>query len=229
MRDLPAWLDGVVGITTLRQVRNLARLLPTVPRDRAQALIVISPSGDVPRELQGHATVIDWPLPDRAEITGILDAAIGSLPEEMQATAAPNGNRDAAIDAAVGLTGEEAAACYARSLVQLRRIDPATVANEKKRVIARERVLEWFDPLPGGLDAVGGLDNLKTWLVQRKLAYSPAARAYGLPAPKGAMLVGIPGCGKSPHREGDRDRVGCALAQGRLGRTQVQIRRRERT
>jgi hypothetical protein len=75
--------------------------------------------------------------------------------------------------------------------VQLRRIDPATVAQEKRRVIARERVLEWYDPIPGGLDAVGGLDNLKAWLQSRHSAYSPKARAYGLPAPKGALLVGI--------------------------------------
>jgi len=71
------------------------------------------------------------------------------------------------------------------------------VASEKKRVVSRERVLEWYDPIKGGLDAVGGLDNLKSWLNTRKSAYSPAARAYGLPAPKGAMLVGVPGCGKS--------------------------------
>jgi SpoVK/Ycf46/Vps4 family AAA+-type ATPase len=81
--------------------------------------------------------------------------------------------------------------------VQLRRIDPATVAKEKKRVVARERVLEWFDPLPGGLSAVGGLDNLKAWLNARSSAYTPKARAYGLPSPKGALLVGISGCGKS--------------------------------
>ena len=197
MRDLPAWLSGPAGAATLRQVRNLARLLPGTPREAAQAIIIISPSGDVPPELAGHATVIDWPLPDRAEIAAILDAAIESLPEELKKEAAPNGQRDAAIDAAVGLSGEEAASCYARSLVQLRRIDPTTVAKEKRRVIARERVLEWFDPIPGGLDSVGGLDNLKAWLSSRSTAYSPEARAYGLPAPKGALLVGVPGCGKS--------------------------------
>lgn len=197
MRDLPPWITGPIGITTCRQLRNLARLLPTVPRESAQAIIVLSPSGDVPPELAGHATVIEWPLPDRDEIAGILDASIAALPDEIREKAAPNGTRDAAIDAAVGLSGEEASACYARSLVQLRRIDPATVAREKKRVIARERVLEWHDPIPGGLEAVGGLDNLKAWLVTRKLAYSAKARAYGLPAPKGALLVGVPGCGKS--------------------------------
>jgi ATPase family protein associated with various cellular activities (AAA) len=197
MRDLPMWLAGSIGMTTCRQLRNLARNLPTAARDSAQAIIIISPDGTVPAELSNHATVIEWPLPDRSEVAAILDAAIDALPEEIKASAAPNGTRDAAIDAAVGLSGEEAAACYARSLVQLRKIDPATVSREKRRVIARERVLEWFDPLPGGLEAVGGLDVLKSWLVSRRSAYSAKARAYGLPAPRGALLVGIPGCGKS--------------------------------
>lgn len=197
MRDLPTWLGGPSGATTLRQLRNLARLLPGVARDKAQAIVILSPSGEVPPELSNHATVIEWPMPDREEIAAILDAAVRSLPEDMQKTAAPNGTRDAAIDAAVGLTGEEAASCFARSIVQLRKIDPKAIAKEKRRVIARERVLEWFDPLPGGLDAVGGLENLKTWLQSRSQAYSPKAREYGLPAPKGAMLAGIPGCGKS--------------------------------
>lgn len=197
MRDLPIWLRDMPGAPVSRALRNLARMLPTVPRERAQAVIILSPSGDVPAELAGHATVIEWPMPDREEIAGLLDAAVAGLPEDLKAKAAPNGTRDAAIDAAVGLTGEEASSCYAKSLVQLRRIDPAAVAQEKKRVIARERVLEWYDPIPGGLDAVGGLDVLKTWLQTRRKAYSPEARAYGLPAPKGALLVGVPGCGKS--------------------------------
>jgi ATPase family associated with various cellular activities (AAA)/AAA+ lid domain len=197
MRDLPIWLAGPPGASVLRRLRNLARILPTTPRDRAQAIVVLTTSTEIPAELTGHATVIEWPLPDRVEIAAILNACTEALPDDLKTTAAPNGERDAAIDAAVGLSGEEVQACYARSLVQLRRIDPATVAQEKRRVIARERVLEWHDPIAGGLDAVGGLDNLKAWLESRRAAYSPRARAYGLPAPKGALLVGVPGCGKS--------------------------------
>ena len=182
LRDLPPWL---------------ARSLTLSPRDEPRALIVLTPSSEIPPELQGHAITLDWPLPDREEIAAILDAAIAALPDEIRATAAQNGARDAAIDAAVGLTAEEAQSCYARSLVTTRRIDPATVANEKKRVIAREKVLEWVDPITGGLEAVGGLEALKAWLTARRAAFGPRARAYGLPAPKGALLVGIPGCGKS--------------------------------
>lgn len=197
MRDLPPWLNGPGGIATMRTLRNVARRLPVLARDSAQAIIILSPDGNVPAELSNTATVIEWPLPDREEMAQILTGAISVIAEKDRAAAAPNGTFEAAIDAAIGLSAEEAMACYAKSLVQHRRIDPATVAQEKKRVVARERVLEWYDPIAGGLEAVGGLDQLKTWLVSRKAAYSPKARAYGLPAPKGAMLVGIPGCGKS--------------------------------
>jgi DNA polymerase III delta prime subunit len=194
MRDLPAWLSGPAGATTMRQLRNLARLLPGTPRDRAQAIIVLSPSADIPPELAGHATVIEMPMPDREEIAAVLDSLVEQydLGDTMV-----NGRREAAIDAAVGLSQVEAQACYSKSLVTSRTIDPVAVAKEKKTVISRERVLEWFDPLPDGLNAVGGLENLKTWLVSRSSAYTPQARAYGLPAPKGALLAGIPGCGKS--------------------------------
>jgi hypothetical protein len=113
LRDLPAWLRDP---SALRQVRNLARYLPTVPRAQSQALILITPSGEIPPELAGHATVIEWPLPDRSEVAAILDATIGALPAELREQAAPNGARDAAIDAAIGLTGEEAAACYCGAL-----------------------------------------------------------------------------------------------------------------
>ncbi len=73
MRDLPQWLKDPV---TLRMLRNLARSLQSAKRDEARAVIVLSPSSDLPPELSGHATVIDWPLPDRAEIASILDDVI---------------------------------------------------------------------------------------------------------------------------------------------------------
>lgn len=200
LRDLHKWFDP----TVLRSVRSLARSLQKEGGDTARAIVLLTPSGEVPPELAGHATVIDYPIPDRAEIEKILAEVIESLPEfdkdgktPFRANAAPNGVREAAIDAAVGLTAEEAANCYARSLVTSKKIDPAIVSAEKKRVISREKVLTWIDPDPRGMDGVGGLDLLKDWLRARKAGFSARAREYGLPAPKGCLLVGIPGCGKS--------------------------------
>lgn len=194
LRDFPTWLRDP---TVLRGLRSLARRLPLSPREEARAVIILTPSNDVPPELAGHALVIDFPLPDRTEIAALLQTALDSLPEDIRKQACENGARELAIDAAIGLTEEEAGACYRKSLVMTRTIEPAAIASEKKRVIAREKVLEWFDPLPGGLNSVGGYDNLKSWLQTRGSAFSAAARAYGLPAPKGCILVGVPGCGKS--------------------------------
>jgi SpoVK/Ycf46/Vps4 family AAA+-type ATPase len=194
MRDLHAWFRDP---TVTRALRSLCRTLPQAPRDQARAVIILSPSSEIPPELSGHAIVVDVPLPDRTEISQLLDAAVEALPEEFRAGAAPNGTRDAAIDAALGLSAEEAQSTFARSLIATKRIEPAAVANEKRRVIARERVLEWFDPLPSGLDGVGGLEVLKAWLRQRRQAFTPKAREYGLQPPKGVLLVGVPGCGKS--------------------------------
>jgi SpoVK/Ycf46/Vps4 family AAA+-type ATPase len=194
LRDIPAWFDPQV----VRMLRSLARSLPGAPRDEARAIIILTPRGEVPPELAGHATVIDYPLPARDEIAEVLETALGGLPDEFRAAATPtNGLREQAIDAAVGLTAEEASNCYAKSLVTTKRIDPAQVSSEKRRVIAREKVLTWYDPEPRGLDAVGGLELLKDWLKARRSAFSQKARDFGLPEPKGCLLVGVPGGGKS--------------------------------
>jgi ATP-dependent 26S proteasome regulatory subunit len=191
MRDLAPWLAGAGAQLTVRPLRNLVRLLPTVPRDRAQAIIVISAAGDIPPELAGNAVVLDWPNPDRDEIAEILDNLAKAYSLDL------NGARDAAIDAAVGLTGDEASACYASSLVTSKRVDPVIVAQEKKAIIAKSGSLQWMEPLKNGFDSVGGLDVIKTWMLARTMAYSPEARAYGLPVPKGIVLVGVSGCGKT--------------------------------
>lgn len=194
LRDFHKW---IADPTVNRGLRTLTRSIKSAARENARAVVVLSPSSEVPPELQGDALVIEWPLPSREEIAALLDAAIERLPEEVRSAAAPNGTRDAAIDAAVGLTAQAALACYGKSLVATRKIDARTVAAEKKSVISKVKGVEWIDPIPGGLDAVGGLDGLKNWLSVRRSAFTPAARAFGLPAPKGAMLVGVPGCGKS--------------------------------
>jgi ATPase family associated with various cellular activities (AAA) len=189
MRDLHKWYDPQI----LRILRNLARSFQGIESKEAKTLLILTPVGDVPPELSGHVTVLDYPIPDREEIAKILDNTLqvnGQAPLEDEA-------RDAAIDAAVGLTAEEAANCYSKSLVTAKRIDTSIVSDEKKRVIAREKVLTWIDRDPRGLEAIGGLDLLKVWLNDRRSDFTKGASNFGIPAPKGALLIGPPGTGKS--------------------------------
>src|SRR5215469_17477336 len=198
MRDLPVWLEGMPGASVLRAVRNIALARPRMAQNTAQAIVIVSPSGKVPDELSDHATVIDWPLPDKTEIGAIIDSVIATNVNKLPALAElTNGKRDAAIDAALGLSEADTYNAYSTSLVKCRTIDALLVASEKKRVISKERIMEWHDPLPGGLDSVGGLENLKSWLLTIADAWTDKARKYGLKPRKGCMLVGVPGCGKS--------------------------------
>lgn len=207
MRDLHPWIKDPA---TLRLLRSTARELQDKAPKEARAIVVISPSVDIPPELSSLATVIEYPIPDREEMERILDGALEALKErDDSGEVTPRGlerwkkaltpeSREFAIDAAVGLTTDEAENCYAMSLVSTRgKIDPTVVSNEKKRIIAREKVLSWTDPDPRGLEAVGGLQVLKNWLNLRKAAFSKEARDYGILPPKGIFLAGLPGGGKS--------------------------------
>lgn len=178
-----------------RFLRNLCRSLIKAPLSEARAIVVITPDPTLPPQIAAHAITVDYPLPERQEIGAILDTACAARPE--LADALVNGARERAIDAAIGLTSQEIESTYARSIVTTRQIDADLVAAEKKRVIARERVLTWIDPDPRGLDSVGGLELYKGWIVQRRLGFSAKAREFGLHAPKGVLTVGVPGCGKS--------------------------------
>lgn len=191
-RDLPIWFRADPGV--LRLVRSLARQLPR--ESVMKTIVVLTTSREIPPDLQDAAVVIEWPLPDREEIANILKTVLGGLPPEMdRKKVLPEMDWEAAVEAAVGLTAEAASTCYAKSLVtQGGRIIPSIVAAEKRAVVSKERGVEWIEPDPRGMAAVGGLGNLKAWLWTRRKAFSEKARAFNLPVPKGILIIGPPGC-----------------------------------
>jgi len=190
MRDLSQWLSDPI---TLRQTKDLNRYIPARPGPSALQVVVVDTA---PPESGLPCTQIAWPLPDRGELSEILDRLLEIAPESAKKEAAENGNREAIIDAAVGLTGNQVAIGLAKSLVSLKRFEPTLIAEEKKNAI-RDTGLEWQEVNKNGMNDVGGLDGLKSWLKKRHAGFTPAGREYGLPAPKGVLLVGVPGCGKS--------------------------------
>jgi SpoVK/Ycf46/Vps4 family AAA+-type ATPase len=190
MRDLNAFKDPL----TIRAIRSLARDLGEVPASEARTIVILTSSNEVHPDLMGSAILLDYPLPDREEITRVFNT-MPLNPEKVQVPSPAV--REAAIDAALGMTVKEAANSFSKSLVTLKCIDPALISGEKKRVIAREKVLTWVDADSRGMNGVGGLEVVKGWLKARKTAFSVQARDYGLPSPKGILLAGIPGTGKS--------------------------------
>jgi SpoVK/Ycf46/Vps4 family AAA+-type ATPase len=176
-----------------RKVRNLAQQLIYT----GSSLVVTTPVRSVPQELKDEAVVIEMPLPSedalRAELDDLIKTTSGI---KIQLT--PHG-RARLAQAALGLTAAQAKRAFAKAIVRddvLDDRDIAEVIAEKKAVIAESQALEFY-PVQESPDDVGGLDALKKWLGLRERAFSDEAAAYGLPAPKGLALIGIPGTGKS--------------------------------
>ena len=103
---------------------------------------------------------------------------------------------EAVLDAASGLTTIEAENALALSVVQCGKIEPTVVARDKAGTIGRSGLLE-IQEVGESLEDIGGLDVLKDWLVQRRDAFGERARDYGLPSPRGLLIIGVPGTGKS--------------------------------
>lgn len=165
-----------------------------------KSLILLMPSMTVPSELEKEITVIDYPLPDAA----MLLAVLRQMMEELKSNGAITISGDPQLPeklarAAVGLTLTEAENVFARAVVADRTLDEKDIdfiTEEKRQVIRKSGTLEYQEP-GADLSAVGGLENLKEWAEKRKRAFSAEARSFGLPEPRGLLLVGVQGCGKS--------------------------------
>jgi hypothetical protein len=187
---------GQGNIATIRKLREVARALG----DSYKTLVICSPLFDLAPELEKDVTVIDYPLPSAEEMASLLDRICADVADHSSLNIdLDEKGREALVQAAGGLTLQEAENVFAKSLVNdgsLDGRDVSTVFSEKQQIIRKSGLLEYFDATPE-LSEVGGLDALKEWLDRRSLAFTDKARQFGLPAPKGILLVGIQGCGKS--------------------------------
>jgi ATP-dependent 26S proteasome regulatory subunit len=162
--------------------------------------IIVSPSFEISNDLQKEVTILDFPLPDRNEVKEIINSFIrtyGSIPNVK--TNVDNNTLENLIDASIGLTKLEIENCLSRIIVSEKRIDKTiirSILEEKKQIIRKTGILEFVESNLN-LEDVGGLENLKRWLHNRKCCFENDAKQFGIRAPKGVLLTGIPGCGKS--------------------------------
>lgn len=177
----------------IRLLRDLAQRL----RGRAQTVILMGPVLNLPTELQKDITVVDFGLPDADDISKSLDKICEAVKENKNVDCAMTPlERELLIKSAQGLTLDEIESVFARSLVEKRRFDVDVVLEEKQQIIRKSGLLEYY-PAENHLADVGGMELLKDWLRKRTQSFTDKAREFGLPAPKGVLLLGVQGCGKS--------------------------------
>ncbi|MFO0878393.1 MAG: AAA family ATPase [Gemmataceae bacterium] len=189
LRDFhDCWTSPVVR----RKLRSLVQRLPF----SRKSLLITTPVVQLPEELRDDAIVLDLAPPGAPELEAVLDR-LGKTPGvAIQLTQA---GREKMIQAARGLTTSQAQRAFARAIVEGGVLGDRHISRvlEEKRHIVRECAGLEFYPAEGNNADVGGLTQLKHWLALRSRSFTREAREYGLPAPRGIALVGIPGTGKS--------------------------------
>ncbi len=185
LKDFPDWLINNPALQ--RHLKNLYYHL----RKKNTFLVLLTPNIPVPQTLSREVYMIPFDIPDESEITEFLhrfpfnESLKKFIPEMAHAMR--------------GLTFNEIFHLVQR-LAQTKKLTPESVLNiifqEKEQIIRKEGVLEYVPPR-WSIEDIGGLDMLKDWLRKRAKLFTPEARKKGLPAPKGILIMGISGCGKS--------------------------------
>ena len=180
----------LTDLSISRKLRNISRILKLQPK----TIIIIGSELNIPKELQDLITVLQFQLPLESEINQELNRLVNSLNINIEPGLFENLSR-----ACQGLSLERIRRVLSKIIATYKTIDNNSISvllNEKKQIIGQTEILEYWS-VEEKITSVGGLNNLKDWLRKRKTAFSVQAGNYGLPTPRGLLLVGIQGTGKS--------------------------------
>lgn len=159
-------------------------------KSRGITYVFVSSEFEVVTELKREVIIATLPLPDREELTKAVEKMA-----KLFEISVPNNTADI-VEAALGLTVNEAENAYATSLAKKRCFDVMAVNKVKENTICNSGLIE-CQSSNATLESIGGLKHFISWAQKRLLAFSPEAKEFGIPAPKGTLLVGVPGSGKS--------------------------------
>lgn len=158
-------------------------------------LILSQPYPLLPSELEKDIQVMTLPLPDIEDLEKIIRQTKKRFDideRDFQPT-------QRLLESALGLSTSEAQLAFAKAACEKKRLTESEIqliVSEKEQVIRKSGHLEYFHP-KATLNDIGGLDNLKSWLNRRKESFGEDAKNYGLETPRGVLLLGLPGTGKS--------------------------------
>ncbi|HKS36121.1 MAG TPA: AAA family ATPase [Verrucomicrobiae bacterium] len=180
----------------IRKLKEIALQL----KNSFKTIVLVSPVMEIPTEVDKEVTVLNFPLPTREDLAELLDKIIEDVKEFKQVRIElDDAGRERLLQAALGLTLGEAENVFAKIIVKDARLsgdDVNEVFAEKQQIIRKSGLLEYY-ATNETFSNVGGLAVLKDWLQKRAVAFTAEARAFGLPAPKGILMLGVQGCGKS--------------------------------
>lgn len=181
----------------IRRLRDVAESF--TDSDNLKNVVIISPLLTIPQELQKDVTVIDFNFPNIDELTECLENFIADNSEQANINLSEE-KKHIFAKTALGLTIHEAENAFARALVQNKKLtidELDVIISEKCQIIKKTGILEYIQT-DLNIDDIGGLENLKEWLRKRNKAWSEKAQKdYNLPSPKGCLITGVPGTGKS--------------------------------
>jgi SpoVK/Ycf46/Vps4 family AAA+-type ATPase len=190
LKDFHAFLGDT---TIVRRLRDLTLAL----KRSFKTIVILSPQLRLPMELEKEVTVVEYSLPTMEELDELLEGIVQSVRQNPQVDVnLTTQQREQILKAAQGLTASEAENVFAKSLVEKRRFDVDVVLSEKEQIVRKSGILEYY-PATEAFADVGGMDELKDWMDKRTVAFTEKARLFGLPNPKGILLLGVQGCGKS--------------------------------
>lgn len=182
--------------TIVRALRDLIFGLKT--SNARKNIIFVSPDLVIPETLQKDIVIYDFPLPKLEDIKARLQKMLDAN-KRINTETLTEDVKESICKAALGLTMQEAENAFALAMVNngvLDKDDINIILEEKMQVIRKTGMLEYVQS-DLGIDDIGGLDNLKKWLLKRNNSWSEKAKKYCIPSPKGVLVTGIPGCGKS--------------------------------
>ena len=188
--------DDRCNIAVIRRLRDLSHHL----RDTYKTLVIVAPCLRIAPDLAKDVTVLEFGLPGIDDFARLLDRIIEDVRDNPKVQIDLGAeDRERLLHAARGLTLKEAENVFAKTLVldgRLSSEDVSVIFSEKQQIIKKSGLLEYYEANED-FSHVAGLDNLKQWLVKRQIAFTERAARFGLPSPRGVMLLGVQGCGKS--------------------------------
>jgi SpoVK/Ycf46/Vps4 family AAA+-type ATPase len=148
-------------------------------------------------ELEKDVSVMEYPMPNQQDIEKQLETVINAVKDNPSLDVSLDApTRELIIKSAQGLTADEIESALARSLVESKKLSVDHIIEEKKQIVRKTETLQFY-PAESRMNDVGGHELLKDWLGKRSKSFTDAAQEFGIPAPKGVLMIGVQGCGKS--------------------------------